>query len=529
MKKWNCNIVKDMYDRVIRRKFGLLCSDDTSNEAFLESYRNRLDCEVVDVSCYGDNEPCKESSTFTQCNISVTVDYNVQKKNFTFIANVTGGTAPYTYNWVFNPFIWNFVSQIGNTITLEAALPSTPSMGVSVNVEDSLGCKDSTFVKGPYLGGCTDPDAVNYNPNANYDDDSCYYEPLTLITGYTCNEFEAGDWCATVSGGVAPYTLVGIPSGTIATDGGSYCEVILNSNPWNCYVVDSVGNVTPIQLGTIVCPFDCDDVRIGSEVNVVCLTDSLGNNTGQGELYITITGGTAPYSTEIFINSNPGIPFVDGMVLNNGDAGYFNITDANGCTREGGFNIDCPATPGGCDTDCNGLLQLFTDNSTFFTSDLIINNVFLGTGGWVVDYTIQWNIGNIPSCLTMLNFATVGVSVFNDSAGLTSQTAGGSPCNPCTYLGTPSLNDFTLQAQITSNFCEGSGLLRLMPDTDASALVPIPNPNLYLEVDYVFTVTLPNGSVCQFCANGLFSLEYDPCTIPFTPVQQNIILSIDNC
>ena len=524
MKKWNCNIVKDMYDRVIRRKFGLLCSDDTSNEAFLESYRNRLDCEVVDVSCYGDNEPCKESSTFTQCNISVTLEYNVQKKNFTFIANVTGGTAPYTYNWNFNPFIWNFVSQIGNTITLEAALPSTPSMGVSVNVEDSLGCKDSRAIRGGYLGGCTDPDAVNYNPNANYDNDSCYYEPLTLITGYTCNEFEAGDWCATVSGGVPPYTLVGIPNATIATDGGSYCEAILNGNPWNCYAIDSVGNVTPIQTGTIVCPFDCGSVTINPDVTIECLLDGLGNSTGQASVTVSPFGGTAPYIITISVNGGLPVTFVNGSIYNHDDNIEIFVVDANGC--EGYFmeEISCPPTvPGGLFDDCEALANFLKDNASFAVQ-LIITDSGLNIGpGYYVDYQVNW-ISFIPSPLNTSNFPVVGVTIENNTTtNLTAQngiapfTGSG---NPYTYSGhVVTLTQVNIRAEYSSTITCGPTLRAFVPGSR----------NLNLTVDLNFTVVLPGGLICNLCGTALLSLDYDPCEEPFTPISQTVPVSLIEC
>ena len=36
----------------------------------------------------------------------------------------------------------------------------------------------------PFIDGCTNPTAVNYNDDANFDDESCYFEPGCTSAGY---------------------------------------------------------------------------------------------------------------------------------------------------------------------------------------------------------------------------------------------------------------------------------------------------------------------------------------------------------
>lgn len=107
--KWNCNIVKEMYDRVNRRRFGLLCLDDTDNENFIKSYLNRLDCTPILLNCLkGSDQPCLESSNavVTTCNIQVSIAYEIQvvegQVQYVFTATVTGTNVPYTHNCLFN-------------------------------------------------------------------------------------------------------------------------------------------------------------------------------------------------------------------------------------------------------------------------------------------------------------------------------------------------------------------------------------------------------------------------------------------
>jgi hypothetical protein len=515
MKKWNCNIVANMYDRVIRRKFGLLCNDNTSNEDFINSYINRLDCTPINLQCVN-SQPCPDSTIITTCNLIVNVSVIInQDGNYVFTPTVLNGTAPYSYNWNYSTFEWQLISNISGVLILKPLLiySGTIDSTVTLNVTDDIKCTAIWKDKIDYRGGCTDPEAVNYDPTATIDNGTCYYEPLILITGYTCDFLGNGQWCATVTGGVPPYTLVGSPSSPIANSGDSYCEIILNGNSWNCYVIDSASNVTPIQTGTIICPFDCETVKIESILNVVCLTDVLGHNTGQAQLFITPSGGTAPYSIIIFINGDPGIPFIDGMTLNDGDTGYYTVTDANGCTTNADFSIDCPFLPAGCDVDCEGLLALFNSSGTYGSVTLVIEDISLNAGldGWTIQYKLDWGLFALPACLNEANIALSSISVTNESGGLSYQSTtpgiGGS-CNPCIY--TSALTEYTLYAEIISNFCVSGSGLRL--------LVPPSNPTLYLNLDFTFTITLPNGNVCQFCAdNILFNTEYDPCTVPYIP------------
>jgi hypothetical protein len=672
--KTNCNIVKTMYDRVIRRKLGLLCTDDTSNEFLLESYRNRLDCEIVDTSCYGDNKPC-ETATLIECGFTVDITYEVTEYGYcpinidtvtlgvvytgnplvgwrmgsvinnvitsiTSNPNYTGGitilnykvvdntgalvggylpnelpgtlqtvvsndldvyrinpiwsevyfileieaqfdlgqgnhTIRFTYNqtvpqpgintnvftytvtptcedltpesvyvftatpsgnvglttytWNFNGLFWNLISQSGNTLILQP-LYATGGSFVSVLGIDSRGCPATDIIKRlQYLAGCTDPDAVNYNPDATYNDGSCYYTPLTLTAGYTCSIDDTGDFCAVVTGGVPPYTLVGYPGGgeIITTDGGSYCEFLLNGTPWSLYAIDAEFNVTPIDSGFINCPFDCGKTEINPDVMFTCLIDGLGNTTGQCQVFASPFGGTAPYTITISVNGAPAVPFVNGSIYNNNDNIEIFVVDANGC--EGYFmeKISCPPTiPGPFFGNCEDLAEYLKNNSTVFPVILNIVNSGPNLGpGYTVEYNVQWGTLGVPSPLTTANFAVVAANIQNNTTtNLTGQDRL-SPTPGTFYDIVPFTGGLVLDNQVgilasyspTVN-CNPS----ILSPGDSARFIP-GGYNLNVTVYLEFTVVV-GSLICHLCGEALFSLDYDPCN--FSPVGNSVNLSI---
>lgn len=499
--KTNCNIVKNMYDRVIRRKLGLLCTDDLSNEIYLESYRNRLDCEIVDTSCYGDNKPC-ETTTYIPCGFTVNITYEEIDGNYVFTATPTGNVGAVTYTWDFNPFAWNVVSIIGNVMILEPAFPIGGSF-ISVTGLDTRECPAVDFIK-----------------NVEY------FTALALTTDYKCKIGDIGDFCITVVGGYPPYTLVGSPGGgeVITSSGGSYCESLLNGTSWSVYAIDSQSNVTPINSGTIVCPFDCESITINPDVTIDCLVDGLGNSTGQASVTASPFGGTAPYIITISVNGGLPVTFVNGSIYNHDDDIEIFVVDANGC--EGYFmeKISCPPTvPGGLFDDCEALANFLKDNASFAVQ-LIITDSGLNIGpGYYVDYQVNW-ISFIPSPLNTSNFPVVGVTIENNTTtNLTAQngiapfTGSG---NPYTYSGNVvTLTQVNIRAEYSSTITCGPTLRAFVPGSR----------NLNLTVDLNFTVVLPGGLICNLCGTALLSLDYDPCEEPFTPISQTVPVSLIEC
>ena len=467
--KWNCNIVKEMYNRVNRRKFGLLCIDDTSNENFIKSYLNRLDCTPIDLSCLkGSNLPCKESTTITACNLTVNVNVTINEDgNYVFTPTILNGVTPFVYNWIYqnglNNTFWQLISSTNSAVLILKPLllfSGTITSVITLRVGDSVGCFDVWTDEVTYRGGCTDPEAVNYDPLATIDNGTCYYNLLLISSAYECQEDDTGTLCIQASGGTPPYTVVGVPNGTILLDGGTLCTNLPNSTTFSFYVIDSLGAVSLVQRGSIDCPFDCETVTILSNFEVECLTDGLGNNTGEALLTLTPSGGNAPYSVTGSINGSPYGNFTEitpgvfspGQSVNNDDVIDVIITDSNGCITTDSITIDCPPpTPGGgTGFTCEQLEELNIQVS------MIIVDV--NTAGLFTDfkYILTYQFTNLASFgLTIANIASMQYTVTpTANPGFVSHfltSAPGSPCLVCTGSLIPVLNPGTVPQYVDPN------------------------------------------------------------------------------
>jgi hypothetical protein len=458
-----------MYNRVNRRKFGLLCIDDTSNENFIKSYLNRLDCTPIDLSCLkGSNLPCKESTTITACNLTVNVNVTINEDgNYVFTPTILNGVTPFVYNWIYqnglNNTFWQLISSTNSAVLILKPLllfSGTITSVITLRVGDSVGCFDVWTDEVTYRGGCTDPEAVNYDPLATIDNGTCYYNLLLISSAYECQEDDTGTLCIQASGGTPPYTVVGVPNGTILLDGGTLCTNLPNSTTFSFYVIDSLGAVSLVQRGSIDCPFDCETVTILSNFEVECLTDGLGNNTGEALLTLTPSGGNAPYSVTGSINGSPYGNFTEitpgvfspGQSVNNDDVIDVIITDSNGCITTDSITIDCPPpTPGGgTGFTCEQLEELNIQVS------MIIVDV--NTAGLFTDfkYILTYQFTNLASFgLTIANIASMQYTVTpTANPGFVSHfltSAPGSPCLVCTGSLIPVLNPGTVPQYVDPN------------------------------------------------------------------------------
>jgi hypothetical protein len=518
MKKWNCNIVANMYDRVIRRKFGLLCNDDTSNEDFINSYINRLDCTPINLQCV-DSQPCDSITTITECNLILNVTLQLEPTNsiYTFVPDLYNAVGTPTYNWTYNPLHWTFVSLINGVLKLEPTITNGSSITTTVSlvVEDERGCKANfTTGKFTYLGGCTDPDAINYNPLATFDNGSCYYTELSFSISYICQPDTSGTISLVISGGVAPYTVIGTQNGTNLPNGSSY----------SAYVVDSLGNTTPIQSGTISCPFDCGAIEILDNFDSICQLDDFGNNTGFATIYCTPSGGTSPYTTTISINSNPAIPFVNGSTVSNLDELIIYIVDANGCEYESSlYTIDCPPySPGGSGT-CDELESDFEGAGTEFYLGLRTTDRNFTGGGYSLEYDIAFGVINLPVGYTTANISNIDYTVENISpVGLIQQYHSG-PCTICAdNMGFPAINGNDLSGAwgTVANFYANYNFNCDLNGDEIQIL--------RLQVDAIITFT-NFTNVCQLCISTEIELEYLPCDRVFTENQVAQLVNVTIC
>lgn len=254
--------------------------------------------------------------------------------------------------------------------------------GDTVEIIQYIGFDDYDCISGatgetPEILGCTNPFAINYNPNATVDDGSCIYEELFLTGSAICISGNTAQQIFLVaSGGAPPYTFVGLQNGEILATGESY----------SVYATDSVGNISNTITGFTECPVSgCTEVEIGLDASYNCIIDEFGYSTMTATLNLMATGGTTPYS---FVDFNTMNPVNDGDVVNDGDILDIIVTDNNGCQSDSvEITIDCP--------------EVTCEEISLPISIIIetLNNITPTTS----DMRINWDVSGIPTYTGLSN------------------------------------------------------------------------------------------------------------------------------
>jgi gliding motility-associated-like protein len=228
---------------------------------------------------------------------------------------MSGGTAPYTYNW-----------SSGATNTKAENLCA----GIYVlNVVDAKGCSETFNINVNNAGGPTNE--------------------IVRVTDATCRNTCDGTATITPIGGTAPYTFFWPHNSSTANTlnnlcAGSYFVQIMDAN--NCMRVANVIVDEPDELilNSTITPATCN--------NFPC----------DGSILLNVTGGTAPYTYNWGPITLPNSNFVDGLC-----AGSYtvDILDASGCTQTFTFvvsntgvtiNPAPTATDASCFGSCDGTL-----------------------------------------------------------------------------------------------------------------------------------------------------------------------------
>lgn len=196
-------------------------------------------------------------------------------------AQVTGGTAPFTYSWAPG-------GETTQQVTNQCAGAYT------CTVTDANGCTSiQTFT-------INQPTALTASPAS--------------ITGVSCNGGSDGAASITASGGTAPYTYSWLPVGgngpsASGLGGGAYMVSVTDAN--GCITTAGVNVPEPAALAVSV-----------TGNTAICIGDST-------LITANVTGGTGPYNYSWSNGNANGSQYVSpGM-----DSTYsVNVTDANGCS-----------------------------------------------------------------------------------------------------------------------------------------------------------------------------------------------------
>ncbi|MDX1279263.1 SprB repeat-containing protein, partial [Oceanihabitans sediminis] len=345
--------------------------------------------------------------------------------------SVTGGTAPYSYNWSNGETTEDLSNIPAGTynVTITDDNGCTTTNSVNINEPDALASSltsEDVLCNGQAEGsvnlsvtGGTPPYSYNWSngattedlsniPAGTYnvtvtDDNGCtttnsvtINEPDALASSLTsedvlCNGQAEGSVNLTVTGGTPPYSynwsngettedLSNIPAGT-------YNVTITDDN--GCITTNSVTINEPDALAS----------SLTSE-------DVLCNGQAEGSVNLSITGGNPPYS----YNWSNGETTED---LSNIPAGTYNvtITDDNGCTTTNSVTINEPDALASSltseDVLCNGQAE---------------GSVNLTVTGGTAPYSYNWSNGETTEDLNNIPAGTYNVTITDDNGCITTNS-----------------------------------------------------------------------------------------------------------
>ncbi len=275
--------------------------------------------------------------------------------------------------------------------------------------------------------GCTDPEASNYNPNANVDDGSC------IACVLTANANASPASCGQNNGSISVQ-----PSGPGYTYTWSSPSVT-GSNPTGLAPGTYTVTVTQISTG-------CDDVvtvTVGEppplDVNSTQVQPSCGLNNGSIQLSVSGSGYTYNWNPATVSGSNP-----TGLA-----AGTYTVTvtaTATGCSDVVSVTLS-PSSP----------LQV---NSDVTHTTCGLNNGAISLSPTGPDYTYTWSpAGYTGSQLSNLPAATYSLTVTQLSSG----------CSTAVNIVVNGSGVFTAEAAVTQPSCGlNNGAIAITP-ADASA------------------------------------------------------------
>jgi len=275
--------------------------------------------------------------------------------------SVTGGTAPYSYNW--------------SNGTSSQNLSNVSTGTYSVTVTDANGCTVMT-------------NATVSQPSASLS--------VSVTSGQQVNCYGGnnGSISSAVSGGTSPYTY--------NWSNGSSSQNIQNltAGTYTVTVTDANG-CTEIGTATITQPAAALTSSSNVTQQVSCFSGA------NGSISLTVTGGTSPYA----YNWSHGATTQNASGL---QAGTYTvtITDANGCTSNQSKTITQPLAALSASTTVTSNISCYSGNN---------GSISLSVSGGTTPYTYLWNTGATSQNLSSLAAGNYSV-VITDANGCTETT-----------------------------------------------------------------------------------------------------------
>jgi len=354
---------------------------------------------------------------------------------------VSGGTAPYTYNWNNGAVSQNIsgltagtysvvVTDVNGCSATVSALVSEPVSGLSANINQvrdvSCFAGANGFVDLEVAGG-TSPYTYLWNTGSTNQDlngvatgvysvtvtdaNGCSVSLSTtvgqpaaalsvtssLVQPVLCYAGSSGFINSFVTGGTGPYTYLWNTGSTLSNISG------LSAGTYTLTVTDSKG-CTSILTETISQPVAALNATTQVTSNISCFA---GNN---GAIDLTVIGGTSPYS--YLWSTGSMAQDINGLA-----AGSYSvtITDVNGCTTFTSASIVQP--PGALSLS----LAVTQQVSCYGGSNGSIN---LSVGGGTSPYSYVWSTGDSLEDISGLFSGIYTVLVTDANGCMSSQSIG---------------------------------------------------------------------------------------------------------
>ena len=395
---------------------------------------------------------------------------------------VSGGTAPYTYNWV---------------------SPSATTFSVS-----GL-CTGTYFVQVKDAANCVQTQSVSIAA------------PTAIVLNQTVTPTECGKCTGAIS--LAPTGGSGIY--TYSWSGGLLpvaTQTNLCAGSYTVVVNDGIcTSTTFLAVNSSNAP-----IVTLAVTNPTCFGLSNGSATA------TIIGGVAPVTTvwSNGSNANPdaGLPTGNYNVV---------VTDHNGCASVQNFTITAPTQIAlslsntqlpSCSNICNGFLTAVPSGGTFpYTYNWLPNNTTQDTIGHLCAGTYTVNVKDVNGC-TVSQISTLVNNPFLISANptITDPTCG--QCNgtialapsggnsPYTYTWTTGSNAGTI-----TNVCAGPYLVNITDNIGCKQSIPIPvsssnSPTVTIASTNISCTGLCNGTATANVTGGITPYTYLWPAVPST-------------
>jgi gliding motility-associated-like protein len=426
-----------------------------------------------------DNSSCSVSATYTVTEpnaiiiSSTTISPACNGANSGAInLTVTGGIAPYTYNW-------------GGGVATQNRV-NIPAGSYSVTVTDNTGCTATHAVS------VTQPALLVVVPT---------------VTNVSCQGGNTGAISLAVSGGTSPYTFSW--GGGITTQN----RTGLAANTYSVTVTDNAGCAVN-NVSTVA-----QDASVTVTANVTNVSCFGGNN---GAINISVSGGTTPYTYDwgsgITTQNRNGLPLGNYTVV---------VTDANGCTgsqytavlQPSQINISLQAGNVTCNGQANGTITTTVSGGTgsynynWGGGVITPNRSGLSAGNYSLTVTDAntctadaWVAISEPSSIVLAT-SVVDVACYGASTGAVNLTASGGTgvygygwSNGVTSQNNPGLSAGLYRVTVTdANNCSQSASATVATGSQLIPALSVTNATCY---------GLANGAVSLSVSGGAGSYTY---------------------